>query len=119
MKKRFTNLIALQLKLSMVICMIIIVSTPALANAVDIVVKGKVSGAQGPLQGVSVRVDGTSSGVTTDEGGDYTITAPENGILIFSYSGYKEQRFPVQNRRAINVSLEANVNELETVIVTG
>ena len=119
MKKRFTNLIALQMRVSRIILMIIIVSTPVVAAAADIVVKGKVSSVQGPLPGVSVRVDGTSSGVTTDEGGDYTITAPENGTLVFSYSGYKEQRVPVQNRTSINVSLEANVNELETVIVTG
>src|SRR5215218_2707806 len=119
MKKRFTNLIVFQLRLFMIIWMIFIVSIPVLANASDIVVKGKVSGSDGPLAGVTVKVDGSTKFVSSDEGGNYTITAPDNGALIFTYTGYIELRVPVNNRTLINITLVAGANQLQEVIVTG
>lgn len=84
----------------------------------DIVVKGVVSNADGPMAGVTVTVDGTVNAVTTNDSGNYSIMAPENGLLIFSYSGYLEQRIAVSKRAIINVTMTA-AGKLEEVIVTG
>ncbi|AXY73227.1 TonB-dependent receptor [Paraflavitalea soli] len=84
----------------------------------DIVVKGTVSSANGPLAGVTVTVEGAATAVTTTDSGSYTITVPENGLLVFSYSGYAEQRIAVNKRSVINITMTAT-GKLEEVIVTG
>ncbi|HET9430835.1 MAG TPA: carboxypeptidase-like regulatory domain-containing protein, partial [Chitinophagaceae bacterium] len=57
---------------------------------VDIRITGKVTAESGePLGGVSVSVKGTRSGTTTDAAGNYAITVPDNGVLIFSSVGYE------------------------------
>lgn len=83
------------------------------------VVKGKVSDTDSPLRGVTVKVAGSSAQTTTDENGQYTIKAGGTATLVFTSAGYREQRIPVDNRTAINVTLVADQRELETVVVTG
>lgn len=82
-------------------------------------VRGKVTGAQGPLEGVTVRVVGTGSATTTSASGEYSITAPENGTLVFSFSGYTELRVPVARQAVHDVNLVVKPNDLQEVIVTG
>ena len=45
-----------------------------------------------PLAGASVLVAGTTVGVNTDLDGNYSVTVPKNGILVFSFIGFEEQR---------------------------
>ena len=80
-----------------------------------ITVKGKVTGPQGPLEGVTVNVEGTSSFTTTNAAGEYTITAPERGTLIFSFAGFTEQRVPVARQAVHDVSLNVKPNDLQEV----
>jgi len=88
-------------------------------TAANIVVKGTVSSKDGLLQGASVTVEGTSTVATTDPKGQFSISAPENGFLLFTFAGYKEQRIAVNNQKVINVVLIASVEQLDEVIVTG
>lgn len=44
-----------------------------------------------PLAGASVRIKGTSLGVTTDVDGKYEILAEKGQVLQFSYIGYKSK----------------------------
>lgn len=85
----------------------------------DIVVKGKVSNKDGPLAGATISLEGTSVRSVTDDNGNFSITAPENGTLIISFSGYKEQRIAIKNQKTINVSLLPEVNNLDEVVVVG
>lgn len=87
---------------------------------IDITVQGQVLDAETrePLPGVTVVVQGTTTGVTTDLDGNYSITAPEDGSLVFSYVGYREQVIPIENRSEINVELVAEVAALDEVVVT-
>lgn len=82
-------------------------------------VKGKVSDADSPLSGVTVKVAGTPISATTDADGNYSIKAGRNATLVFTYTGYLEQRVAVGNRSTINVSMSIDQRELETVVVTG
>ena len=53
-------------------------------------IKGKVTDQAGkPLVGVTVSVAGQTGGVSTNESGEFSITAPDNAVLTFSYIGYK------------------------------
>jgi TonB-dependent SusC/RagA subfamily outer membrane receptor len=83
-------------------------------------VTGTVSNARGEtLPGVSIIVKGTATGTVTDVQGEYTISAPQNGTLVFSSIGYMLQEIPVSGRSVIDVSLEEDMQSLQEVVVVG
>src|SRR5690606_24666735 len=84
-------------------------------NAQDIVVTGRVTGAQNDaLPGVNILVEGSTTGTTTDTDGKYSLKVPsENAALIFSYIGYATQRISVNGRSSIDVILEADNRSLD------
>ncbi|MFT4033820.1 MAG: TonB-dependent receptor plug domain-containing protein [Siphonobacter sp.] len=90
------------------------------SRADDIIVTGKVVGETGTgMPGVSVVVEGTTTGTTTDVNGDYKIKAPSNGVLIFSYVGYVKQNVPINKQVNIVVTLVADTKQLGEVVVVG
>lgn len=84
-------------------------------------VKGKVTDASSqPLAGAAVIIKGTSTGVSTDANGDYSIAVKGNGVtLVFSFMGMKDKEVSVGTRRVINVSLEDDTNFLEEAVSIG
>ncbi len=88
----------------------------------DLIVTGKITEeATGePLLGVNVIVKGTSTGVSSDFDGIYTIknVTPEN-ILIFSYLGFSDQEVKVGNKTEINVILKPTVDQLDELVIIG
>ncbi|ULC60697.1 TonB-dependent receptor [Flaviramulus sp. BrNp1-15] len=90
------------------------------ANAQDVTVNGKVTDASGlPLPGVNVIVQNTTNGVSTDFDGLYSINAPSNAVLEFSYLGYINQSISVNGRSTINVALQEDISQLDEVVVIG
>ncbi|MFA5244392.1 MAG: SusC/RagA family TonB-linked outer membrane protein [Pedobacter sp.] len=82
-------------------------------------IRGKVVDSKGEsLPGVSVRVKGTAVGTTTDAQGNFSLNAPNNGTLIFSYIGYISQEITVNGRAIINVTLSEDSQMLGEVVVT-
>lgn len=83
-------------------------------------VRGTVTDAETgePLPGVSVIVEGTTRGTVTNLEGIYTVEAPADGSLRFSFIGYETQTIPVSNRSTIDVSLSPDVRQLGEVVVT-
>lgn len=71
------------------------------------------------LPGVSVVVKGTTIGTTTDVNGKYSIEAPANSTLTFSFVGYEAQEVQVGNQSVINVTLSTDAAALEEVVVVG
>lgn len=71
-----------------------------------------------PLPGVSIIISGTSQGTVTDIDGKYSLSAPPNATLIFSYIGHQAQTIEVQNRSQIDVMLNSSDIGLEEVVVT-
>ncbi|HJP62778.1 MAG TPA: SusC/RagA family TonB-linked outer membrane protein, partial [Mucilaginibacter sp.] len=93
--------------------------TPAFAQ--NMTVKGKVTDAadHSTLIGVTVNVKGTTNGTQTDVNGNYSLSAPSNATLVFSYIGYTTQNIPVNGQTTINVSLNSSANQLQQVVVIG
>ncbi len=86
------------------------------------VIKGKVTAADEPggFPGVSVLVQGTSKGVSTDFEGNYTLeVAPGENTLVFSFVGYKTQIVDITNRDVADVVLETDATALDEVVVIG
>jgi len=69
------------------------------------------------LIGVSVVVKGTSLGTITDLNGNYTLSVPANGTLVFSYIGYVSQEIAVKNRKSIRVAMTSDTQLLDEVVV--
>ncbi|MEX0771516.1 MAG: SusC/RagA family TonB-linked outer membrane protein, partial [Balneolaceae bacterium] len=88
--------------------------------AQDIEISGTVVSTDGEaLPGVNVIILGTSSGTTTNLDGEYSLRAPSNGSLIFSYIGFERLEVAIEGRSTIDVTLEESVSELGEVLVTG
>lgn len=72
-----------------------------------------------PMPGVNIVVKGTINGTTTNANGNFSISAPENAILLISFIGYKTQEISVGTRSSISISLEADLKHLDEVVVVG
>jgi TonB-linked SusC/RagA family outer membrane protein len=73
-----------------------------------------------PLPGVNVLVKGTTVGTTTDTNGKYSLEVPdENSILVFSFIGYQSQEVQVGAQTTVNVTLVADIQSLQEVVVVG
>src|SRR6476620_9180829 len=82
-------------------------------------VTGRVSGATGPLEGTTVSVKGSTVATTTDKDGNYSITVPNGGTLVFTYAGMQSEQKKVNSAGPINVTMVAAPNALEEVVVVG
>jgi TonB-linked SusC/RagA family outer membrane protein len=86
----------------------------------DIAVTGRVTGDTGEgLPGVNVLVKGTNTGTTTDATGNYSLSVPDNTVLVFSFIGFVTQEIPVGSRTTINVTMTPDVKALSEVVVVG
>ena len=80
-------------------------------------VNGTVSSQDGPLPGATVLVKGTTSGVSTDFDGNFSIEAGPDDVLVVSFIGFASQDVSVGDQDQVMVMLESD-NELDEVIVT-
>ena len=71
-----------------------------------------------PLIGVNIQVEGTNTGAITDLNGEYSIKAPLNSVVSFTYIGYTSSYIKVTDKNVYNVQMFANVEELKEVVVT-
>ncbi len=73
-----------------------------------------------PLMGVTVMVDKSGSGVTTDLNGNFTVKVHQNdSILLFSYVGYSPKTVNIVGRNRLSVSLSEIASTVGEVVVVG
>jgi TonB-dependent starch-binding outer membrane protein SusC len=83
-------------------------------------VEGSVKDDSGiPLPGATVSVKGTKTSVQTDINGNFSINAPDNAILIISYTGYKSQEIAVNGQSVLKVNMSKLTKGLDEVVVVG
>ena len=88
-------------------------------NAQNITVKGTVTDNTGePVINAGVVVKGTLRGVSTDLDGNYVISCPSDGILVFSFIGLETQEVPVNGRAVLNVTMLPDSEFLTESVVT-
>jgi TonB-linked SusC/RagA family outer membrane protein len=90
-----------------------------LNNRSDIIIKGKVTDNTGaPIPGVSVMIKGTSTGVSTNTDGQFSISVPDNQtILVIRSVGFITREIPAGSS-TINISLSPDTQDLNEVAVT-
>ncbi len=81
-------------------------------------VKGQVVDEKGnPLPGVAVQVQGTYTGVSTDEKGRYEIPVKASDVLKFTFIGYKTEIILVEDKTTIDIQLKSQAESIEEVSV--
>jgi TonB-linked SusC/RagA family outer membrane protein len=73
-----------------------------------------------PLPGVTIMIEGTTTGTATDIDGRYILDAPSGDVtLIISYVGYITETISVDGRIAIDVTLVPDLTMLDEFVVVG
>ena len=107
MKKRLSGILTL-----------LLVLVVQIAFAQDKTITGTVTDGTGmPLPGVNVVVQNTTRGTQTDFDGNYTISASEGEVLVFSYLGFTTVNYTVGTTSRIDVTLSEDAAQLEEVVV--
>ncbi|MBQ9667518.1 MAG: SusC/RagA family TonB-linked outer membrane protein [Prevotella sp.] len=70
-----------------------------------------------PLMGATVKVQGSTKGVTTDMNGKFTIDVPAGKKLVISFVGMNTQT--VTPKQGMKVNLTSNTAQVGEVVVTG
>lgn len=83
-------------------------------------VSGRVTSTDGTaIAGATVVVEGTNIGTTTDGDGKYTLSAPANGLLTFSFLGYIDASIAVNNKTVVNAMLSEDTENIGEIVVVG
>ena len=73
-----------------------------------------------PMVGVTVAVEGTTTGALTNTNGEFTLTVPSaTSVLNFSYVGYAPLRVPLNGQVFLEVALESTTTAIEEIVVVG
>ncbi len=83
-------------------------------------INGQVTNEKGePVSGASVMIKGTNTGTTSDGRGAYSLSVPNNAVLVFSYVGYDATELRVGSGTTLNAQIAPSNKELDQVIVVG
>lgn len=72
-----------------------------------------------PLQGVSIKVKNSNVGTYSGSDGTFSISAPQDAILLISYVGYADQSLSTKGQSALAIKLVNSSNELTQIVVVG
>ncbi len=114
MKKIYQNYVS-KLLLTLVMSLMMLI-----ANAQNKNVSGRVTDSSGggvPSAGVTVK--GTKVATVADANGNFTISAKNGDVLVFTSIGYSTQEVIVGNQQSITVSLKEDDQALDEIVVTG
>ncbi|REG82067.1 SusC/RagA family TonB-linked outer membrane protein [Algoriphagus antarcticus] len=83
-------------------------------------ITGKVTSDSGEtMPGVSILVKGSTLGTTTDIDGNYSISAGEGDVLVFSFIGMQTKEIAINSSNMYDVTLETDISQLDEVLVVG
>lgn len=97
---------------------VMLYALPALAQN-TITIRGTVTDKnKDALLGVSVRVDGTSKGASTDVDGKFTLVGvPSRGRLVISFTGMKTLYIPVNGKTSFDIVMQEDDKLLDELVV--
>lgn len=96
-------------------------SVPVVHAHPNINVQGQVSdSANGkPIAGATIQIKGGTVGTATDEDGKFSLSVPDDAVLVVSYLGYNKKEIPVNGKTTLNISLAPVLTGLNQVVVVG
>lgn len=86
-----------------------------------IIINGRISDEKGAvLPGVSVRLKGSTTGVTTDNQGHFSIPVSDgNNVIVCSYIGFETKEITVSNQQTLNIMMKLASASLNDLVVVG
>ncbi len=116
----FTSRPGVKPLLLVVVLLMQLLTVSQLSFAQNVTVRGKITKDDGqPLPGASVVVKGTTNGTTTDNQGNFLISAPGDATLVISSIDFTSREIKVNNQSTLNVTLSSADKTLGEVIVVG
>ena len=104
---------------SLIFCFIIVLSSSAIAQDVDVtgtVIDGET---EEPIPGANVVEVGTQTGAVTDSNGEFNLTVSGSNVqLRVSFIGFQPQLVDLDGRSEITVNMQRTVGELDGLVVT-
>lgn len=98
-------------------CLLLMFSVIAIAQ---VKVTGIVKDTEGQIMpGVTVAIKGTTNAVSTTNDGKFTINAPANSTLRFSFIGYETKEVAIESKTDLTVVMSAASKALNEVVVVG
>lgn len=105
-------------RISLMLSLLFLFGLSSIIHAQEIQITGTVTDNDGePLPGVTVVEKGTTSGTITDIDGNYSITAGEGDVLVFSFVGMESREVRVVDQSILNVELASTMQDLDEVMV--
>lgn len=106
---------------SILLLFFVLFSTSYYASAQSRIVTGKVTDSKGEtLPGVSIKLKGTSAGVSSGTDGRFSINVPDNNsTLVVTYIGFVTQEVAVNNQTSVDITLVSDQQALDEVVVVG
>ena len=72
-----------------------------------------------PVAGAAIMVKGTTTGISSNSDGTYTLRVKNGGTLVCSFFGYKTQEVAINGRAKIDFSLVEDTQTLNATVVVG
>jgi len=69
------------------------------------------------IAGASVVVKGTSTGIITNDNGNFVLNAPNDATIVVSFMGFKTVEIQAGNQSRLDITLEQDINILGNVVV--
>jgi len=92
----------------------------SLVTLAQVKITGVVKDTEGQtMPGVTVAVKGTTEAVSTTDNGKFSITAPSDAILTFTFIGYSSKDVSINGKTNLTVVLSASSKALNEVVVVG
>lgn len=99
--------------------LVTVISTSILAQSKRITGKIIADEDSKPLSGVSITVNGKTTGTQTNNNGEFSIDASQGDVLVFSFTGYSPEEITVGSLSIISLSMKTDASNLGEVVVVG
>lgn len=100
--------------------LLLLLTSPSLLFAQQVVTGTVKDNAGEPLIGVSVIVKGTTIGGVTDIDGNYAVEITStDDVLVLSYVGYVSAEYSVGSRSVIDVTMTEDILQMQEIVVVG
>ncbi len=100
----------------LLICTIVSISYGQSSNITGVVIDAD---AGTPIPSVNIVVKGTTMGTVSDFDGNFSISASNGDVLLFSSIGFESMEVALSASSAIRVSLKPTASELDEIILVG
>jgi TonB-linked SusC/RagA family outer membrane protein len=81
-------------------------------------VSGTVTDGANPISGVTIKVKNTDRATTTNDAGNFEISASGSDVLELTSVGYNALEYPIEGRTTVFITMVRNSENLNEVVVT-